>query len=260
MKVKDYLPTIAYFDIFDYPLTRQEMEKWMIDPKVTQQVMGSETTDFCRDVSCIENLDGFFYLKGREELVFARKKRYLIAEKKYRRALRFARIFRLLPSVRMVAVCNTLAFSNAKDESDIDFFIITKPGKIWLTRFWLQSMLALLGIRPHDHGVSIKDALCLSFFITSDNLSLAGIRLEENDVYLALWISQLVPVYDPDNLYEKLWQENQWVKKVLPNTYFNQPARRRVIGKSIWSFLFLVFTLPVWEKRRRWGRQMGLCG
>lgn len=240
-EIVKYLPTIAYFDIFDYPLTRQEMEKWMINSELFLE------GNLANPENCIGQQDGFYFLKGGEDLVSIRKRRYLIAEKKYRRALFFARLFRLLPSIKMIAVCNTLAFSNTREDSDIDFFIITDSGKIWLTRFWLQSFLAIIGARPHDHGISIKDALCLSFFITSDNLSLAGIRSEENDVYLALWISQLVPVYDPDNLYEKLWQENKWVKKVLPNVYPNKPAQRRVISKSKWSILFWVFTLPFWE-------------
>ncbi len=245
MKNKDlakYLPTIAYFDIFDYPLTQQEMEKWTINPELFKK-----DNNLSLPEDLIGEKDGFYFLKGREYLVNIRKKRYLIAEKKYRRALIFSRFFRLLPSVKMIAICNTLAFSNAKDDSDIDFFIITSPGKIWLTRFWLQSFMALLGIRPHDHGISIKDALCLSFFTTADNLALADIKMKESDIYLPLWISQLVPIYDPDNLSEELWRFNYWIKKNLPNVYPYKTAQRRMLRKSKLSFLFVLFTIPIWE-------------
>lgn len=250
MKYEDYVPILAYFDIFDYPLTRQEVEKWAVSKKIAQKLLNLPSLNsaladgFSR---AVEVKDGFFFLKGRKELVEIRKQRYLVADKKFRRALFFAKLFRLLPSVRLIAVCNTLAFSNAKEESDIDFFIITKPGTIWLTRFWLQSALALLGVRPSDNASSNQDSLCLSFFITADSLSLEKIKLDDEDIYLPLWISWLVPIYDPDNLSEKLWHENSWIRNFLPNAYRFRPAPQLIIKKTNWSFLFSVFTWPVWE-------------
>lgn len=246
MDTNHIIPVIAYFDMFDYPLTQTELNKWQFGQSV-RQALGPFPNGL------VEQTNSFYHLTGRSALVQLRHQRYLIAEKKFKRALRFAQIFRLLSSVRLIAVCNTLAFSNARDESDIDLFIVTSPNKIWLTRFWLQSLLALLGIRPHDHGVSIKDAVCLSFLTTEDNLNLQPISLNSQDVYLPLWISQLVPIYDPDGLYQKFWQVNSWIKKFLPQSYPLKVAARRQVKKTRWSGLFSFLTAGFWEQiTKKW--------
>ncbi|MGB0757409.1 MAG: hypothetical protein ACPGO5_03050 [Patescibacteria group bacterium] len=233
--------TILYFDQFQYPLTKTELDTWQLSPDIEVDAENIH----------VESDQGFYFLSGRKEIVETRKQRYLIAEKKYLRALKYAKLFRLFPSVRMVAICNSLAFSNARDESDIDFFIVTRPGSIWLTRFWLQSFLRLFRLRPHDHGVSIQDALCLSFFSDTETLDFTSLQATKPDVYLAYWLAHLVVLYDPDNTYEKIWEQNKWVRSVLPHSspYVVTPQRR--ISSSMWQVLFRPLVLSIWERPLR---------
>ncbi len=235
--------TIAYFDQFDFPLTKEEIDRWVVSPVVLDSINHDDV-----DLA-VESKQGFYYLQGREEIVEIRKKRYIIADQKFQRALRFSRLFRLLPSVRMIAVCNSLAFSNARTTSDIDFFIVTRPGMIWLTRFWLQTFLRLFRLRPHDHGVSIEDAICLSFFTTSDNLDFENLQIVKPDIYLALWLSQLITVYDPDNIYNELWQRNAWVRDILPEVQSYNLAPQRRIAYTAWSKVFIPLTCGFLEKK-----------
>ncbi len=238
---KQEVATIAYFDQFDFPLTKEELERWKFG------FSDLDKMDINSDLEV--NLDqGFYFLKGREEIIDIRKQRYIIADKKFTRALKFARLFRMLPSVCMIAICNTLAFSNARETSDIDFFIVTKPGSIWLTRFWLQFFLRLFRLRPHDHGISIQDALCLSFFTTTENLDFTDLQIQKPDIYLALWLSQLVTVYDPDNIYQKIWDQNSWIKDVLPAARPYRVATQRRLQPSVYSKLFSFLTSGFFEK------------
>ncbi len=248
--------TIAYFDQFDFPLTEAELKRWSFSEFVLDSVgVGLNKSSSCgRSLDMpsirieIESKQGFYFLKGREEIVEIRKQRYIIADQKFQRALKFAKLFRLLPSVRMIAVCNSLAFSNARTTSDIDFFIVTRPGMIWLTRFWLQAFLRLFRLRPHDHGVSIEDAICLSFFTTSDNLDFNNLQITKPDIYLALWLSQLITVYDPDNIYNEIWQRNTWIKDILPEAQAYNLAPQRRIVYTAWSKVFIPLTCDFLEK------------
>ncbi|MCX6743503.1 MAG: hypothetical protein NT116_04670, partial [Candidatus Parcubacteria bacterium] len=147
------LNTIIYFDLFDYPLTGQEIWQYLY----TEGMQGGnfrllEIEDCLKNSEMMQKLvtaeRGFYFLKGREEIINIRLQRYNIAAKKYKLALRVIRLFKLLPFIKLVAVCNSLAFSNAKEESDIDFFIIVTKGRLWSVRLVLICLITILGLRP----------------------------------------------------------------------------------------------------------------
>ena len=78
----------------------------------------------------------FVFIFDRDGLSAVRAERKIFSDRKWKRARRWARIFAALPAVELVGVGNTLAYDNAKDGSDIDFFIVTAPGAVWRTRFF----------------------------------------------------------------------------------------------------------------------------
>ncbi|MBI4281158.1 hypothetical protein HY628_03095 [Candidatus Uhrbacteria bacterium] len=223
------LKALAYFDLFDYPLTLIELWKYLpgLTPcsleEARQEVLKS------RETGAIEELNGFFFLPGRGEIVRVRQQRYLIAERKYRRALRVARWLRRIPGIRLIAVANTLAWSHAAEASDIDFFIITRPGSLWTSR--LLGVLPFFWARPRPGRE--RDTFCFSFWATETALDLQKIACQPSDPYLAYWLASLVPVYDPDGLAEALWEANPWMSQYLPNA---RPVissfRRRVTASS----------------------------
>ena len=54
--------------------------------------------------------------------------------------------------------------------------------------------------------------MCLSFYATDSNLNLEKLQMSNySDIYLVYWILQLIPIYDPDNLYDKFLQPKDWV-------------------------------------------------
>ncbi|MCX6742640.1 MAG: hypothetical protein NT116_00200 [Candidatus Parcubacteria bacterium] len=189
----------------------------------------------------ITTKSGFYFLKnppsrkatadlGREELIKIRQERYNLAEKKFKIARRAVKIFKFLPFVKMVSVCNSLAYSNAKADSDIDLFIITSPGRIWLTRLFIIGIIWLLGLRPHEGKAT--DKICLSYYITTENLDLSGTRILDIDVHLIFWLSTFWKIYDRDNYFTKFYQANSWLKKYLPNWQQPQYGLRRLVADN----------------------------
>ena len=221
------LSPLAYYDAFDVPLTSQEI--FLAMPAVE----GSRPTfeDVERTLAEAARLgavacqDGFWFLPGRQALVETRRARYALAEAKYARVRRFLRLARFSPFLRAVFVCNTLARSYARTDSDIDLFLIAAPGRIWLTRLFVTGLAALLRVRPTE-TVS-ADRICLSFFVTSDALNLKPLAIED-DVYLAHWLQELCPVYDEEGLARRSFIENGWLRGVLPETRVQTPSPRRL--------------------------------
>lgn len=148
-----------------------------------------------------------FVLPGYEGLFAEQTKRERSFPRKWRKIQRLVRWIRLLPSVRFVAVCNTTALGSARDEADIDLFLIVHEGTLWLTRGLLSLFAAVTFRRPNQRRGE-RDALCFSFFIDDADLSLQKFSLEP-DPYLSFWTRRLLPVLD-DGIGQELWEAQAW--------------------------------------------------
>jgi len=234
---KSILATISFFDIFDYPLTLVEIWQWLYvypEPRTKndEQIKISDIQDVLDKNDSlkgkVEMKNGFYFLQGRADLVEKRMERYNIAERKYQKSLKIIKILRLIPYVRMIAVCNTLAYSNARDESDIDLFIICEKGHLWKTRFLVSGFLKFFNLRPTESET--RDKICASFFLSEDSLDIINLAIDD-DIYLKYWITQIYPVYD-DGAYAKFLAANNWIKKDFKNIYSVKPTIRRQLGES----------------------------
>ena len=231
------LRTITWFDVIGFPITAWEVFKYLnIDSsdKVSfqqiNQVLSSSDLN-----NKINSLEGFYFLAGHEENVKKRKVRYLLAERKFKKAKRVVRILRYIPWIKMISVCNTLGYSNAPDDSDIDLFIIVEQNKLWTTRFFVISFLKFFGLRPlltrfgNLYDIR-KDRIDANFFLSDANLSIENLKIDQ-DVYLAYWLILQTPIYDPYNIYGQFVGANDWIKKWLPNFVSNLPSYRRRLSK-----------------------------
>ena len=94
--------------------------------------------------------------------------------------------------------------------------MVSKKNKIWTTRFVLALIGKIFNLRPSPDNE--KDKLCLSFFVSENNLNLEDYT-KENDFYFLYWLVNLSSIYDKDDYINKLLAKNKWIKKYLPN-YF----------------------------------------
>jgi len=245
--------TITYFDIFDYPVTLTELRDFiftggMDGQKFTITEIKKELDKSPKLKKLIKNKQGFYFLKGRQKIIEIRLNRYNISNQKFKIVLRAVKLFKYVPFIRLVAVCNNLAYWNARKTSDLDLFIITAPNRIWQTRLFLLILITILGLRPPKQKV--EDKLCLSFYITEENLDLQTIKITAEDVYLVFWLATLWPIYDRGEYYQKLITINEsWFKKYLPNWQMRQPnLRHRIIDNkfNLYTYKFREWLLGGW--------------
>lgn len=245
---KAILSAVAYFDIFDYPLTLLEIWQNLYFGKSSgkKNIKLSEIINELENnpklLNLIETKNGFYFFKGKSKIVETRFNRYNLAEKKYKKALKIGKIFRLIPFIEMMAICNSLSYSNSRDESDIDFFIITEKNRLWLTRLLSVSITKFLNLRPR--ATKTKNKICLSFFISEEFLNLEKIAYPY-DIHFEYWLNQIYPIYGFNDVYKKFIKDNYWTKKELPNLSGILPNFRRKINKSINFLSFL--NLPMFD-------------
>jgi hypothetical protein len=225
--------TLAYFDIFNHPLTLLELRRYLFFTnqsatlaEIAAAVRGTGLSRF------IEQRDGFYMLTGRGECVAIRHHRYVLAQKKFAIAQLACRWLRLLGFVRGVAVCNSLGYSNATRESDVDVVIMATSTRLWLVRLWAIIITTLLGIRLHS---SVKrDKVCLSFYITPE-AQLASVAHQPVDIYLLYWLATLTPLYGAGAWQQ--WMDSQlpWASHWLPHLSGYQTSSRRLVHDTAYS-------------------------
>jgi hypothetical protein len=109
--------------------------------------------------------------------------------------------------------------------------------------------LILRLFRLRTYGGHSAGRICLSFYLDQKKLNLASLRISEPDIYLAYWLFNLSPLYDPSRYYESLIGANSWVEKLLPHAFVNNftPA----VGETRWGKIWKA----IWEKM--WGGVYG---
>ncbi len=231
--------TTTYFDAFSFPLTEAELWENLFaysSDTIRTYAFFLETLTRMTSARTLSRTRGMVHVPGREDIVWTRHDREVIAERKYARALRFAHAFSLVPFVRMVAVSNTLAYANASERSDIDFFIIARDGWLWMVRLLCVGYSALcrarLGERRGRH-----DPICLSYFVSDRALSLERTALpNENgmsDVHLCTWLRHVVPLYDEGGVFNAFMRENEWADRGYAHPSIARVHWRRTVSLSL---------------------------
>ncbi|KKT04335.1 MAG: hypothetical protein UV82_C0009G0075 [Candidatus Magasanikbacteria bacterium GW2011_GWD2_43_18] len=169
----------------------------------------------------IESKEGFYFLSGHAEIVERRQLAIPLIDKKLKIAAKAAKRIRWIPFFEALFVCNTVASASATDDSDIDVFIVIRKGRLWITRLLITLTLSFYRMRRHKEHVANK--ICLSFYVTDAHLNLSDVTIDEPDIYMMYWIVQLIPMYDPINIRENIFKENNWVMPYLPQAF--QPYR-----------------------------------
>ena len=233
---KAIVRAIVFFDMFDYPLTANEISLYL-----------DRSADFLEIFQILKILpdniqekQGFYFLTGREYLLVSRAERFNFTAQKFKIARRVAKIFCLVPFVELIAISNIIGTHNLRDQSDIDLFIITRPKRIWLTRLFCAGLMKILNLRPNRK--TKRNKICLSFYITTNRLNLEKLKINPQDWYFNYWLAGLVPLYDHGGAYQELIKQNGWLKGFLPNWHPYKPtgsweikSKKRLVGFKIFG-------------------------
>ena len=203
--------TVAYADIFDYPLTLDEIHWYLWGLSASREEVEdalhrcglcpahlSHMTPDTRDLN-----GGYYTLPGRESIVALRRYRESIAAGLWRKAWTYAHRIAQLPFVRMVALTGSLAVGNVQPGADIDYLIVTEHGRLWLCR----AAVIALGMWANRQG----DIVCPNYF-----LSERALAVTERNLYTAHEFAQMIPLYNLD-AYKQIQASNAWVQHYLPN-------------------------------------------
>ncbi len=196
------LRALAYSDVFDYAPDRSALYATLEYPGISRARFEQALQDMQAAGTII--VDGErCMLAGRETLTAIWQRRQHCSALKWQAARQYTRLIRCLPFIRMVAVTGALAAESAEASDDIDLFLITVPGRVWLARALTIAVVRLAALR----GIT----LCPNYLIAADALALS-----ERNLYTARELVQMQPLYGAA-WHHQLRVRNRWTLDYLPN-------------------------------------------
>ncbi len=201
---QDILRTLIYFDMFDHPLRLAEIHQFLPAQTVTREELHLQCLIMLLNRH-VEEKDGYFSLVGRSaKLADARIRKERHARRMWMIARMISGIVRRFPFVRGVFVSGELSKGVASKGSDIDFFIVTAPQRVWIVRT-LCTVFKVLFLFDR------KKFFCYNHIASEEQL-----EIEDRSVYTAVECVTLRPTFN-ESLYERFREANSWTKEFLPN-------------------------------------------
>jgi hypothetical protein len=228
------LATLAYYDIFDYPLTLIEVHKFLVNPSRLMNIGGAIGTMGLAEIygeldkliasGIVNEKNGFYFLGSRPELYSQRIENSKIADQKWKKFLKAVKFLALAPFLRGVFASGSMALGNTEQSSDFDVLVIARTGRLYTCRFFLWLISSLLGVRRKKYQKVAPDKLCFNHHITDSHLYLRHQSLFNAQTYINLKPAMISPA-----LIDKFFAENFWLNKYA----YNFRVQKNFVRRSV---------------------------
>ncbi len=192
------LSTLSYFEIFKFPLTAREVFYFINAPGFAENDVivwlkkGVTTGIIFQFGDYYQTVNAPEWLETRQ-LLHARADKYLP------KAYRMGKLIGRFPFIRGVMVSGSLSKHAMHEDGDIDFFLITSPGRLWFAR-------TLLVLFKKIFLFNSRKYFCVNYFIDTVHL-----EIEEKNLFTATECATLLPVFG-NQWYEAFTAANPWVR------------------------------------------------
>ncbi|MHA4806587.1 hypothetical protein ACX0G9_00700 [Flavitalea flava] len=197
------LKTLAYFDLFDYPISEEEIHFFLERP-IERKTLAASLQGLTK-TGCVHRLGLFYSLKNNPGLAERRLKSNQHAQKLLAIASRISRFLFLFPFVRGIGISGSLSKNCAEEGADIDYFIITKSNRLWIARTCMHLFKKLSYLNGH------QDWYCMNYYIDEKAL-----KIEEENIFTAIEMVTFLPVCG-NGAMEDFLDANDWASDWFPS-------------------------------------------
>lgn len=183
---------LIYFDIFQFPLHHHELSLTTGTTALNDELEWLHQKQFIQ-------ADGGYYKLGSSNYDITKRVEIKDTLSKYfRKAEKYSLKISKFPFVRGVYISGSLSKGWADKNSDIDYFIITEPHRLWICRLLLVMYKKTFLFNSRKH-------FCVNYFIDTDHLA-----IPDENIFTATEICFLKPMINP-GLYDEFIARNQWI-------------------------------------------------
>ncbi len=236
--------TVAYTDQFRYALSIDQLKARLIafspntlPPQIREQTL-LLTISQLEKKRLLLRQGVRIALPGKEGNFAWTKIRQQYSQQKWIEAYQVANTLSQLPWIWGVFVTGSLAMDNVTAHDDLDFFIVTQPHRLWLSRLWVF-WLALRQKKRRSRRGKGSDQWCFNMWLESTHLSLP---VSQRSLYTAYEVLQTRCLFSRHRTQQQFYDDNQWISQYLPNAEVSReiipnsdlPIEKVFIGSEIW--------------------------
>lgn len=223
---KDVLSAFIYFDFFEHPLRCDEVWKYCAQ-LATQAEVRACLNDLVEE-GILEFHNEFYALKGCREHIEKRISFLTLNRTMMKRASWMVSFLKHIPFVRGIAISGSLSKAGVREDSDIDYFIITKKNRVWFVKAIAILVKKTLFLNSHKY-------LCVNYLLAEDNL-----ELEKKNRFQATEAVTLIPMYGKKAM-QQFFEDNEWMFDFFPNMRSDDKMARVEKESSRRSFIEPLF-------------------
>lgn len=244
---------LAYFAVFSYPLTGEEVFAFCTEACATREEVAEALKNLTAQGLAFQ-FGNFFYLKNDSAVADRRLECNRRATEMLPLARRMARLIGRFPFVRGVFVSGSLSKHCMKRDSDVDFFIVTEPNRLWVARTLLVLFKKIFLFNSNKY-------FCVNYFVDTQHL-----EIEEKNRFTATETVTLLPMWGSE-WYTDFCRANAWAWAQFPHFQnrptANVPASTRGVLKKIAEIMWagncgnwldkkaMNLTVNFWKKKFR---------
>lgn len=215
------LKTLAYYEIFQHPLNRQELFKFNEQKKLSDKDFDLALSQLV-DTNKVYSNGEFYSLSEDANRFQIRKELNAFAKKVMPRALEKGKLILTFPFIKHVFISGSLSKGVFNPEDDFDFFIITTQNRIWLAKFYLKCYKFFFLKN------SFKE-FCINYFMSEKKL-----EIPEKNIYTATELATMIPIVKHKEI-NGIYHSNKWAEEYFPNMKMGFTDKEQSIEKPRWS-------------------------
>lgn len=196
------LRALCYFELFSWPLTESEVRSFCPLPIELPALRTALSALIERGL--VHRCGIYFQTKIEPDWAQRRQSYEARAAQYLPKARRMASFIGAFPFVKGVFVSGSLSKNSMPPDGDVDFFIVTAPKRLWLSRTLLVLFKKVLLLNSRKY-------FCINYFVDTDHL-----RIEEQNIFTATELVTLLPLYGRE-AFEDFTKANAWAWAFLPN-------------------------------------------
>ena len=264
---KTIIAVLAYSSQFNHSLTQNELIERIFKPEFLSLLQDKKIKS--KNPKRDEFLSAINSLK-KQKIIFQNKDKLALSKKYLSKKIDnsvkdfkqevvedLVSLSKKIPMVLGVVVTGSYAAGMIERDDDLDFLIITKKNRLWLTRLLFLFLSWIKGRRPHLPSGDLSHSWDFNFWLDETNLSMSE---NKRSIYEAYEVLQTKWIVNKNNVKTRFFKQNEWVYDYflfadLPdiNSYIESPKT-----KSIDLFLWLeklAFFIQNYYRQLRHGKQ-----